>query len=231
MSFGAGVVVDGVRARGDGGQPSSLSGPAFYALRAGRLARPRHAAAPALHGLAPQLRRHRRGARAALLRGPAGGRAGRFRARRRRRRARAGRAPGATAAHAALGPHAVGAGGRRRRRRGRDRRGRRDRRLRSPCSRSSPPGRSSCVAYNLELFGGRFHSDAWFALAWGAFPALTGWWACALALRAEARAGRGGVRGAELRAAQAQHPGPRAAPQDRGGRGPPAADGRTARGR
>ena len=31
------------------------------------------------------------------------------------------------------------------------------------------------VAYNLELFGGRFHSDAWFAIAWGAFPALTGY--------------------------------------------------------
>jgi hypothetical protein len=30
------------------------------------------------------------------------------------------------------------------------------------------------VAYNLELLGGRFHSDLWFALAWGAFPALTG---------------------------------------------------------
>lgn len=30
------------------------------------------------------------------------------------------------------------------------------------------------VAYNLELFRGAFHSDAWFALAWGAFPALTG---------------------------------------------------------
>jgi hypothetical protein len=30
------------------------------------------------------------------------------------------------------------------------------------------------LAYNLEWFGGRFHSDAWFALAWGAFPALTG---------------------------------------------------------
>ncbi|HEX9823459.1 MAG TPA: hypothetical protein VGB51_03580 [Actinomycetota bacterium] len=30
------------------------------------------------------------------------------------------------------------------------------------------------VAYNLELIGGRFHSDLWFALAWGAFPALTG---------------------------------------------------------
>jgi hypothetical protein len=29
------------------------------------------------------------------------------------------------------------------------------------------------VAYNLELFGGRFHSDLWFALAWGAFPLLT----------------------------------------------------------
>jgi hypothetical protein len=29
------------------------------------------------------------------------------------------------------------------------------------------------VAYNLELFGGAFHSDLWFALAWGAFPALT----------------------------------------------------------
>jgi hypothetical protein len=29
------------------------------------------------------------------------------------------------------------------------------------------------VAYNLELAGGRFHSDLWFALAWGAFPVLT----------------------------------------------------------
>jgi hypothetical protein len=33
------------------------------------------------------------------------------------------------------------------------------------------------LAYNLELMGGRFHSDAWFALAWGALPALTGAWA------------------------------------------------------
>ena len=30
------------------------------------------------------------------------------------------------------------------------------------------------VAYNLELFGGSFHSDVWFAVAWGGFPALTG---------------------------------------------------------
>ncbi len=27
-------------------------------------------------------------------------------------------------------------------------------------------------AYNLELFGGSFHSDAWFAAAWGGFPVL-----------------------------------------------------------
>src|SRR5450755_1814843 len=32
-------------------------------------------------------------------------------------------------------------------------------------------------AYNLELAGGRFHSDVWFALGWGAFPALTGYFA------------------------------------------------------
>src|SRR3954452_15927142 len=38
------------------------------------------------------------------------------------------------------------------------------------------------VAYNLELFGGRFHSDFWFAAAWGAFPALTGYWVNALAV-------------------------------------------------
>jgi hypothetical protein len=30
------------------------------------------------------------------------------------------------------------------------------------------------VAYNLELWSGAFHSDLWFALAWGGFPALTG---------------------------------------------------------
>jgi hypothetical protein len=32
------------------------------------------------------------------------------------------------------------------------------------------------VAYNLELFGGRFHTDFWLAAASGAFPALTSWW-------------------------------------------------------
>jgi hypothetical protein len=32
------------------------------------------------------------------------------------------------------------------------------------------------VAYSLELFGGRFHTDFWLAGSWGAFPALTSWW-------------------------------------------------------
>jgi hypothetical protein len=31
------------------------------------------------------------------------------------------------------------------------------------------------LAYNLELFGGRFHTDTGFALSWGAFPVLTGY--------------------------------------------------------
>ena len=44
------------------------------------------------------------------------------------------------------------------------------------------------LAYNLELLGGRFHTDAWFVLAWGAFPVLTGYFALAERLRAEALA-------------------------------------------
>ena len=42
------------------------------------------------------------------------------------------------------------------------------------------------LAYNLELFGGRFHSDRWFALAWGTFPVLTGYVGAAETLRLEA---------------------------------------------
>jgi hypothetical protein len=41
-------------------------------------------------------------------------------------------------------------------------------------------------AYNLELLGGRFHSDLWFALAWGAFPLLTGYFVEAQKLTLEA---------------------------------------------
>ncbi len=39
------------------------------------------------------------------------------------------------------------------------------------------------VAYNLELAGGRFHNDAWFAIAWGAFPAFTGYFVNSLQIR------------------------------------------------
>ena len=39
------------------------------------------------------------------------------------------------------------------------------------------------VAYNLELFGGRVHDDMWFALAWGGFPAFTGYFVNALQVR------------------------------------------------
>jgi hypothetical protein len=42
------------------------------------------------------------------------------------------------------------------------------------------------VAYNLELFDGALHSDVWFALAWGAFPLLTAYAACAGWIRGEA---------------------------------------------
>ena len=42
------------------------------------------------------------------------------------------------------------------------------------------------VAYNVELFGGRFHSDLWFALAWGAFPVLTAYVGAAETVRPEA---------------------------------------------
>ena len=45
------------------------------------------------------------------------------------------------------------------------------------------------VAYNLELAGGAFHSDWWFAAAWGAFPLLTAYFAVAERLRVEALLG------------------------------------------
>lgn len=41
-------------------------------------------------------------------------------------------------------------------------------------------------AYNLELFGGRFHTTVWLGLAWGAFPVLTAYFACAQTVRVEA---------------------------------------------
>jgi len=47
------------------------------------------------------------------------------------------------------------------------------------------------VAYNLELFGSRLHTPFWFAAAWGAFPALTAYFASAQRLRGEAIAAAG----------------------------------------
>ena len=41
-------------------------------------------------------------------------------------------------------------------------------------------------AYNLGWFGGRFHSDFWFGLAWGVFPFLTAYWASAERLEVSA---------------------------------------------
>ncbi len=43
-------------------------------------------------------------------------------------------------------------------------------------------------AYNLEWFGGVIHTDWGFALAWGAFPALTGYFVEAQTIRVEALA-------------------------------------------
>jgi hypothetical protein len=38
-------------------------------------------------------------------------------------------------------------------------------------------GVTIAVGYNLELIGGRLHTDNMFAVAWGAFPVLTGYYA------------------------------------------------------
>ncbi|HEV7772377.1 MAG TPA: hypothetical protein VGO48_03680 [Conexibacter sp.] len=40
------------------------------------------------------------------------------------------------------------------------------------------------LAYDLELFGGRLHGQWTFALGWGGFPALVGFWVCALRFEA-----------------------------------------------
>ncbi|MGH3076557.1 MAG: UbiA family prenyltransferase [Gaiellaceae bacterium] len=42
-----------------------------------------------------------------------------------------------------------------------------------------PVGLFLVLAYNLELSGGRFHSDLWFGLAWGGFPLVCGYVAVA----------------------------------------------------
>jgi hypothetical protein len=47
-------------------------------------------------------------------------------------------------------------------------------------------GTAIVVAYNLELFHGAFHTPFWFAAAWGAFPALTSYFAAQRTIRLEA---------------------------------------------
>ncbi len=51
------------------------------------------------------------------------------------------------------------------------------------------------AGYNLELLGGRLHSDVGFAASWGAFPALTGYFAQAERVDLVALAGAGAAFG------------------------------------
>jgi len=46
-----------------------------------------------------------------------------------------------------------------------------------------PVGLFLVLAYNLELTGGRFHTDVWFGLAWGGFPVVNGYAAVAGGIR------------------------------------------------
>jgi hypothetical protein len=39
------------------------------------------------------------------------------------------------------------------------------------------------LAYNLEWFGGRFHTTFWLAMSWGVFPVVTSYWINALEIR------------------------------------------------
>ncbi len=160
--------------------------PAFYALRARRLARLRDAPAPAVHAVEPLVRRARRGARAAVPHRPDALDDGGVLARARRRRARARRAERPAA------PDADPVRGARRARRRRARRAR-SRSASGPrwrgaggCSPSSRSARSLVPAYNLEWFGGASTTTWGLALAWGAFPVLTAYFVEAQTLRAEA---------------------------------------------
>ena len=129
-----------------------------------------------------------------------------LRARRRDRRARARRAARPTAAHEHPEPDARRPGGR----------SRSARRARSASSGAIafepwlvllvPVGVFLVLAYNLELLGGRFHSDLWFGLAWGGFPVICGYAAVAGDLSVAALLARGVRRPPLARAARALEP-------------------------
>ena len=63
------------------------------------------------------------------------------------------------------------------------------------------------VGYNLGLWRDRFHSDFWFAFAWGAFPALTSYWINAQRLDGPSMLLASALLYPEPRPALAQHPG------------------------
>ena len=180
MSLGGGIVTWGRKS-------VSSDGPARV-LRAapGRLARLRHAAPPAVHGLAPLAtsRSARRSrpcfhldrmlwtlAAFALAMGVAAHALdelnGRPLAHRDPDRGRSSRSPSSRSparSRSASTARSSGAGA---------------------CSRSSPSARSSCRRTTSSSFGGRFHTDWWFAIAWGGFAALTGFFVEAQSIRLE----------------------------------------------
>ena len=59
-------------------------------------------------------------------------------------------------------------------------------------------------AYNLEWFRGRFHTDFWFAVAWGAFPFLTAYFASAERFEAPVHVGAAAVFALSLSPAYSQ---------------------------
>ena len=63
------------------------------------------------------------------------------------------------------------------------------------------------VGYNLELFGGRMHTDVTFALAWGTFPLLTGYYAAGRTTRLRRLGWRNSGLWHLLRAARFEHAG------------------------
>ena len=84
---------------------------------------------------------------------------------------------------------------------------------------SSPFGAFMVCAYNLELFGGRFHGDWWLAVAWGATPILSAYLVAAEKLTWQAGFAAALRRAADRRAAAALDACPRGTAAHAGRRG------------